>query len=111
MFRDPDGVSGGGGVEPGTVHLGMMQPGKWTVYAVCNNIDLLHLQIRSAGKTQAETDIPCGVTIAIPVTVTAAGARDFAIATSYPKGADGPAWWSAQVNSTTWRQTQSFSFK
>lgn len=109
VLGDPNGIGGGGGATPGSVELSTMRTGKWVVYAVCNDTSVLHIRIRGGSTILAETDLPCGATIAIPVTVNRSAARRFEIQTSHPKGTTGTGWWSAQVNSTSWKQTESFS--
>lgn len=110
VLGDTNGVGGGGGATPGSVDLSTMRTGKWVVYAACNNTNVLHIRIRGGSTILAETDLPCGATIAIPVTIDSSTARQFEIQTSHPKGSTGTGWWSAQVNSASWKQTESFSF-
>jgi hypothetical protein len=110
VFGDPNGIGGGGGGTPGSVVLGSMRTGKWVVYAVCNDTEAIHIRIRGGSTILAETDVPCGATIAVPITVDSATARRFEIRTSHPKGTIGTGWWAAQVNSPSWKQAEAFGF-
>ena len=110
VFSDPHGIGGGGGGAPGSVELASMRAGNWVAYAVCDNIDHIHLRIRGGNRTLAETDVPCGATVAMPIAVDSAAARQFEILTTLAKGTTGSGWWSVQINSTSWKQTGSFSF-
>jgi hypothetical protein len=110
VFHDANGMGGGGGPTPGSVQLGPMRTGSWVVYAACDRSDAIHLRIRGAGRLLAESDVPCGATVAVPIAVDRAAARRFEIETNYPRGSSGPDWWSAQINSTSWRQDDTFHF-
>ena len=110
VFSDPNGDGGGGGLAPGSVDLGSMRAGSWVAYAVCDNVDRIHVRIRAGNTTLAETDVPCGATIAMPITVDNTAARRLEILTTRAKGTHGSGWWSVQINTTSWKQTGSFSF-
>lgn len=110
VLDDPNGVGGGGGATPGSVALGTMHAGRWVVFAVCNHTNVLHVQIMGGSTVLAETDVPCGATIGIPVTVDSAAARRFEIRTRHHKGDSGTGWWEVEVNSPSWKQLQSFGF-
>lgn len=110
VLSDPNGIGGGGAPTPGSVELDSMRAGRWVTFAVCHNVDRIHLRIRGGNKTLAETDVPCGATIAMPITVDSAAASHFEILTTRAKGTAGSGWWSVQINSTSWKQTESFSF-
>lgn len=110
VFSDENGSGGGGGPAPGSVELRSMRTGHWVVYAVCNDTEVLHLRVRGGSTILAETDVPCGVTIGVPIEVSSAAARQFEIQTSHPKGKTGTGWWAVQVNSTSWKQPATFRF-
>lgn len=110
VFDDPDGNGGGGAEGPGSVELPSTRTGRWVAYAVCADAGLVHVRIRGGDRTLAETDVPCGATVAMPLTVDSAAARRFEVSATAAKGATGAAWWSVHVNSAAWRQTGSFAF-
>ncbi|MDP9026210.1 MAG: hypothetical protein M3N46_01475 [Actinomycetota bacterium] len=86
-----------------------MRTGDWVAYAVCNNTDVVHIRIRGGSTILADTDVPCGATVAVPITVKSAAAHPFDIQTSHPKGTTGIGWWSVQINSPSWKQTGAFT--
>lgn len=110
VFNDPNGNGGAGGNAPGSVDLGSLRAGTWVAYAVCDNTDRIHVSIRGGITTLAETDVPCGATIAMPIAFNNATTRRLEILTTHAKGAHGSGWWSVQINSTSWKRTGSFSF-
>ena len=110
VFDDSHGMGGAGGATPGSVELGSIRTGEWVVYAVCTNTDVIHIRIRGGSTTLAETDVPCGATIAVPITVDRAATHRFQIQTSHLKAKSGAGWWSAQVNSTSWKQAGALGF-
>ena len=109
VFQDEDGIGGGGGAGPGSVQLTDVRPGDWVAYAVCSDADHVHVRIRSDGRTLAETDVPCGATMRLPIRIDRAGSRVLEIRATKPKTSAGAGWWSVQVDSTSWRQSGSFS--
>ena len=109
VFHDEGGVGGGGGGGPGSVQLTGVRPGDWVAYAVCDDADQVHVRISSDGRTLAETDVPCGATMRLPIRIDRAGSRTLEIRATKPKTTAGAGWWSVQVDSTSWRQSGSFS--
>lgn len=85
LLRDPNGKGGAGGdlgaasgteSAPGSVELGSIPNGEYDVLAVCTGASIVHLAIRapvSLGRVLASSDIACGATLRLPVTVAATG--------------------------------------
>jgi hypothetical protein len=84
-LMDPNGQGGAGGdlgaasgakSAPGTVELGSIPSGEYDVLAVCTGTGTVHIAIKapaSSGRVLASSDIACGATLRLPVTVAATG--------------------------------------
>ena len=85
MLRDPHGQGGAGGDlridsgaknARGTVYLANVPSGEYEVLAVCNGTGTIHLAIKTTTpprRVLAASDIACGATLRLPVTVAATG--------------------------------------
>jgi len=85
MLRDPHGQGGAGGDlridsgaknARGTVYLANVPSGEYDVLAVCDGTGIIHLAIKTTTpphRVLAASDIACGTTLRLPVTVAATG--------------------------------------
>lgn len=85
LLSDPKGQGGaGGGLEVGSgaksargsVELAGVPNGEYDLLAVCTGTGVVHMAIKtpaSPSKVLASSDIACGATLRLPVTVTATG--------------------------------------
>lgn len=85
LLNDPGGQGGGGGVlsrqsDTGSVTLGSVTGGSFDILAVCTGARTMHFTVRDPSPTDsrsankvslASSDIACGATLRIPVTITA----------------------------------------
>lgn len=85
LLADPNGQGGGGGGiavasgaknAHGSVELAAVPQGEYDVLAVCNGSGTVGIVVKAAGSpgaVLASSDIACGATLRLPVTVTATG--------------------------------------
>ena len=85
MLSDPHGQGGAGGNlridsgaknARGTVYLANVPSGEYEVLAVCDGTGIIHLAVKTTTpprRVLAASDIACGATLRLPVTVAATG--------------------------------------
>jgi hypothetical protein len=85
LLRDPQGQGGAGGdlgVDNGekdahaSAELASVPSGEYDVLAVCTGTGVIHIAIKtpaSPGSALAASDIACGATLRLPVTIPAPG--------------------------------------
>ena len=85
VLSDPHGQGGAGGDlridngaknARGTVYLSNVPSGKYEVLAVCDGTGFIHLAVKTTTpprRVLAASDIACGATLRLPVTVAATG--------------------------------------
>ena len=113
MLSDPGGQGGAGGdlggasdakSAHGVVELANIPTGEYDVLAVCTGISTVHIDIKtvsSLGKVLASSDIACGATLRLPVTVTSPGIILEATNTGTP------AQWYAAIVTPGWEPNRS----
>ena len=91
-------VSGGAKTARGFVELVDVAPGKYDILAVCTGADIVHLVVktRSRSSVLASSDIVCGASLRLPVTVAEKGLVLEATNTGKP------AQWQAAIVTPGW---------
>lgn len=117
LLTDPNGQGGGGGglaraggdaSARGSLELGLIPNGKYDVLAVCAGNGIVRVVVKTAASPAtvlASSDIACGATLRLPVTVTAPGlvveATNTGAATQWHASVVTPGW---QPTPTTYSQ-------
>jgi len=85
LLSDPHGQGGAGGdlrvdngarISRGTTYLADVPSGKYDILAVCDGTGTIHLAVKTTTpphRVLASSDIVCGATLRLPITVAATG--------------------------------------
>lgn len=111
LLSDPNGQGGGGGglgaasgtrLAHASIGLPNVPSGEYDVLAVCTGTGTIHIAIKTPappGTVLASSDVACGATLRLPVTVVATGILLEATSTgTYPQ-------WQAAIVTPGWEPT------
>jgi hypothetical protein len=102
VLRDPSGLGGASGLTPGSAELGVTERGDYELVAACIGVDVVHVTAKAGGRVLADTDVPCGATVTVPMAK--AGSNPLEVRATAPGGQAGGAWWVG-INHAGWKQS------
>ena len=102
VLRDPSGLGGASGLTPGSVELGATEQGDYELVAACTGVDVVHVTVKAGPKLLADTDVPCGAAVTVPMA--SAGLNPLEVQAAAPRGSGSGAWWVG-INHAGWKQS------